>query len=42
MRRVLRTITVPIFKSLSRIVPTCAFASSVPASPIRRSASMST
>ena len=31
--RVLRTITVPIFKSLSRMVPTCARASSVPSSP---------
>ena len=42
MRRVLRTITGPILSNLSRMVPTCARANSVPAKPIRRTASMST
>ena len=42
MRRVLRKITVPTFRSLSRIVATWARASSVPARPSRRMASTRT
>ena len=38
MRRVLRTMTVPIFKSLSRMVPTWALQSSVPHNPSHRDA----
>jgi hypothetical protein len=42
MRRVLRNTTAPIFSNFNRIVPACARASSVPASPNVRNRSSST